>query len=90
MHGADEFLCRNCVILKCEAVALVRHRKNQSVSIFFLLHLRLRSIASDLVKTRLSAKSAYPGREEVVAVSPFGTAHAFRVTWSKRYVTKMD
>ena len=20
MHGADEFLCRNCVILKCEAV----------------------------------------------------------------------
>ena len=46
MHGADEFLCRNCVILKCEAVALVRHRKNQSVSIFFLLHLRLRSIAS--------------------------------------------
>ena len=26
MHGADEFLCRNCVILKCEAVALVSHR----------------------------------------------------------------
>ena len=27
MHGADEFLCRNCsIILKCEAVALVaRH-----------------------------------------------------------------
>ena len=46
MHGADEFLCRNCVILKCEAVALVRHRKNQSFSTFFLLHLRLRSIAS--------------------------------------------
>jgi len=89
MHGADEFLCRNCVILKCEAVALVRHRKNQSVSIFFLLHLRLRS-ASDLVKTRLSAKSAYPGGEEVVAVSSFGTAYAFRVTRSKRYVTKMD
>ena len=28
MHGADEFLCRNCVILKCEAVALVGHRIN--------------------------------------------------------------
>ena len=26
MHGADEFSCRNCVILKCEAVALVGHR----------------------------------------------------------------
>ena len=26
MHGADEFLCRKCVILKCEAVALVGHR----------------------------------------------------------------
>ena len=26
MHGADESLCRNCIILKCEAVALVaRH-----------------------------------------------------------------
>ena len=58
MHGADEFLCRNCVILKCEVAALVRHRKNQSVSIFFLLRLRLRSIASDLGETRLSAKSA--------------------------------
>ena len=26
MHGVDEFLCRNWVILKCEAVALVGHR----------------------------------------------------------------
>ena len=25
MHGADKFLCRNCVILKCEAVAPVGH-----------------------------------------------------------------
>ena len=27
MHGADEFLCRNWVILKCEAVALVGQHK---------------------------------------------------------------
>ena len=32
MHGADEFLCRNCVILKCEAVALVGHRTLTYVS----------------------------------------------------------
>ena len=25
MHGADEFSYRNCVILKCETVALVGH-----------------------------------------------------------------
>ena len=25
MDGADEFLCTNCIILKCEAVALVAH-----------------------------------------------------------------
>ena len=31
MHGADEFLCRNCVILQCEAVALVGHCINQSI-----------------------------------------------------------
>ena len=29
MHGADEFLCRSCVILKCETVALVGHRTVQ-------------------------------------------------------------
>ena len=28
MHGADEFLRRNCVILKCKAGALVGHRKH--------------------------------------------------------------
>ena len=27
MHGADEFLYRNCVILKCEAVSLVGQHK---------------------------------------------------------------
>ena len=27
MHDADEFLYRNCVILKCEAVALVGQHK---------------------------------------------------------------
>ena len=26
MHDADEFLCRDSVVLKCEAVALVGHR----------------------------------------------------------------
>ena len=31
MHGAVEFLCRNCVILKCEAVALVGHRKSHPI-----------------------------------------------------------
>ena len=28
MHGADEFLYRNCVILKCEAVAQVGQHKS--------------------------------------------------------------
>ena len=29
MHGADEFLCRDYVILKREAVALVGHRRRK-------------------------------------------------------------
>ena len=41
MHGADEFLCRNCVILKCEAVALVGHRRSsrESIRLFFPGHM---------------------------------------------------
>ena len=31
MHGADEFLCRHRVALKCEAVELVGHRSKQMI-----------------------------------------------------------
>ena len=31
MHGADEFLCRHRVALKCEAVELVDHRSKQII-----------------------------------------------------------